>query len=275
MTQEVLHPESREPIEYDSVEVLGARMSPEIDQIAEALSKAQADINDPAKNASNPYYKSDYADLAQVLSVIRPAFSAHGLALVQLPSVQEDGYRFDVQEEDGKRSVRVGGTIALTTLVTHSSGQWIASRIHVPVLGSNPAQEAGKAITYMRRYVGAAVGAIAQIDEDGNDSMQSRGLPPSPAVPAPRRRQGQQQPRPPAKIAAQEVAEVRKLVEESGADEGKLCEHFHVDAVKDLNKKQLRQVLRMLNVKKEQQEKEAREAAAKDGEKPASAAPAS
>jgi hypothetical protein len=34
----------------------------------------------------NPHFKSKYADLAELLNTVRPVFSIHGLAIVQMPS---------------------------------------------------------------------------------------------------------------------------------------------------------------------------------------------
>ena len=50
--------------------------SESIKELATALSSAQSSLQDATKNAKNPHYKSDYADLSQVLEAIRPALAA-------------------------------------------------------------------------------------------------------------------------------------------------------------------------------------------------------
>ena len=55
--------------------------SEEINELATALSKAQGEIEDAAKGAENPYYKSKYADLAAVRGVIREPLPRTVLAL--------------------------------------------------------------------------------------------------------------------------------------------------------------------------------------------------
>ena len=82
------------------------RTTPALDQLAAALAKAQGDVGDPKKNATNPYFSSNYADLAAVLGVIRPALSAHGLSLTQWPTVRD-------------------GRVQVTTRLMHESGQWM------------------------------------------------------------------------------------------------------------------------------------------------------
>ena len=125
------------------------KTSEQLNELAGALSKAQGIIQNPTKDAANPFFKSKYADLADVLNVVRPAFAEVGLSVMQMPC-------------------NVDGNIGLTTLVMHSSGQWIESSIDIPMQGKNVAQDAGSAITYLRRYALAAVAGVFQEDNDGN-----------------------------------------------------------------------------------------------------------
>lgn len=124
------------------------RTSETIDELAEALSQAQAEITNPEKNAKNPHYKSNYADLAGVLATVRPAFSKVGLAVIQMPHTTESG------------------NIALTTRIVHKSGQWVEDSLDIPMQGSNIAQAAGTVITYLRRYSLAAAAGVHQEDPD-------------------------------------------------------------------------------------------------------------
>jgi hypothetical protein len=126
------------------------KTSEQINEIATALSKAQGIIQNPAKDKDNPFFKTKYADLAEVLSVIRSAFPENGLALIQTPFTADNG------------------NIGVTTLVTHSSGQWMSDSIDIPAQGKNMAQESGSVITYLRRYSAAAFAGVAQEDNDGN-----------------------------------------------------------------------------------------------------------
>ena len=60
--------------------------SESIAAISQAIAKAQGEVENASKNAKNPHFKSKYADLAELLNTVRPVFSIHGLAIVQMPS---------------------------------------------------------------------------------------------------------------------------------------------------------------------------------------------
>lgn len=126
--------------------------SESIAEIAHALVVAQGLIQNPAKANDNPFFKSKYADLATVLDVVRPAFTEAGIAAIQTPSTADDG------------------SIVVTTMLVHSSGQWIKDDIRMGIApdAKNPAQAAGSLITYLRRYSLSAFANIAQQDDDGN-----------------------------------------------------------------------------------------------------------
>jgi len=125
--------------------------SEQINELSAALAKAQSEIENASKTSSNPHFKSKYADLAEILNTVRPVFSAHGLAIVQMPSFES-------------------GVAHVETLLTHSSGQWISNVCSAPV-GKQDAQGVGSAITYLRRYSLAAFAGVAQEDDDGNSAV--------------------------------------------------------------------------------------------------------
>jgi len=123
--------------------------SESIAKLATALSIVQGKLTYAKKDSANPFFKSKYADLESVWDACRDLLSANGLAVVQLP-----GEYFE-------------GTMALTTIITHSSGEWISQQMSLPVTKPD-AQGAGSALTYMRRYALAAVVGVVQADDDGN-----------------------------------------------------------------------------------------------------------
>lgn len=128
------------------------QMSEQINELAVAMSKAQAVLKNAVKDTKADRY--NYADLAQIIELVRQPFAANGLAVMQ--PVGSDS----------------NGKIVVTTIITHSSGQWISTTATVPdaVLhggaGKNPVQVAGSQITYMRRYQLAGMVCIAQEDDD-------------------------------------------------------------------------------------------------------------
>lgn len=125
--------------------------SESIKELATALAKAQAEIENASKNANNPHFKSRYADLAEVLNTVRPVFSKHGLAVMQMPSFSD-------------------GVASVETLITHSSGEWVANIASAPV-SKQDAQGVGSALTYLRRYSLAAFAGVAQEDDDGESAI--------------------------------------------------------------------------------------------------------
>ena len=134
------------------------KTSEQINEIAEALAAAQGEIQNPGKSAENPFFKSKYADLAEVLSVVRPVFSRHGLSVVQMPYSSDDG------------------GIGVTTMISHKSGQWMQGSLELPLqVAKNVNQDAGSAITYMRRYALAAAAGVAQEDLDANLGAENTG----------------------------------------------------------------------------------------------------
>ena len=128
------------------------RTSEQLIDLATALSKAQGEIADAEKSSDNPFFGSKYADLAEVLGQIRPIFSENGLSLTQWPELENEGW------------------VGCTTRILHSSGQWMESTMAMPVQGKNVAQDSGSVLTYMRRYMAAAVAGISQVDEDANQA---------------------------------------------------------------------------------------------------------
>lgn len=120
--------------------------------LAAALAEAQGEIENASKNASNPAFKSRYADLAEVINTVRPVFASHGLAVVQFPAFAD-------------------GIVSVETVVTHKSGEWMSGTASAPVTKQD-AQGVGSAITYLRRYSLSAVAGIAQEDDDGNAASQ-------------------------------------------------------------------------------------------------------
>ena len=139
--------------------------SESVKEIATALSAAQGSLQDATKNAKNPHYKSDYADLSHVLEAIRPALKAHNLSVVQLP-------------------FSAGSRVGVTTRILHSSGEWIEESIDLEVEGKNLAQAAGSHITYLRRYSLASLFAIHQKDDDGESAPKRQARPSEPKVKA-------------------------------------------------------------------------------------------
>ena len=124
--------------------------SDKIEKLASALSKAQSEIKGAEKKSTNPFFNSGYADLHTVIESSFPHLTKYGLSVIQ--------------GNDGKP-----GEFYVTTMLLHESGQWIKSRLKMPVEKAT-AQAIGSTITYGRRYGLSAMVGIAQYDDDGNSA---------------------------------------------------------------------------------------------------------
>jgi hypothetical protein len=124
--------------------------SEQINEIGAALAKAQAEIENAAKNAKNAHFNNSYADLGQILNTVRPALAKHGIGVTQSPD-------------------HADGVVTVDTLLIHSSGQWLRGTSSAVVAKRDP-QAIGSATTYLRRYSLAAMCGIAQEDDDGNSA---------------------------------------------------------------------------------------------------------
>lgn len=132
-----------------------------------AILQAQATMEGVKKAAKNPHFRSRYADLAAVIEATVPPLNEQGVAVLQLPGMDEHG-------------------VTLTTILGHgATGAYLESTSRTPV-DKNNAQGVGSAITYLRRYALQAALALPAVDDDGNMASQRRERPPAARPPAPR-----------------------------------------------------------------------------------------
>ena len=120
-----------------------------IQELAKALLAAQAEFSAVPKGSDNPFFKSKYAALPDVVKHTTPVLVKHGLGVSQFVD--------NVRGED-----------ALTTYLIHSSGEFISHSMILHLVKDDP-QAQGSAITYARRYsYMACLGLVADEDDDGN-----------------------------------------------------------------------------------------------------------
>jgi len=140
--------------------------SPELDQIATALSLAQGAIKPASKDSMNPHFKSKYADMAAVIDAIREPLFKNGLSVVQEEITSSEG-------------------VAVTTRILHKSGQWIETGPLTVPMNKFDAHGVGSAASYAKRY--AMVGAlnVSSMDSDDDGNEASIGNATTIAVPVP------------------------------------------------------------------------------------------
>jgi ERF superfamily len=154
-------------ITFDLLSSLGRRTmqrsSETIGAIATALAKAQAGLTNPEKafvatiRASNPHdrdRKFRYAALSSGLDIVRTALGDQEIATVQTTTIDQEA-----------------GLIRLTTMLAHSSGEWLSSEWPICAISETTApQRMGAALTYARRYaLFTLVGIAGEDDLDAPD----------------------------------------------------------------------------------------------------------
>ena len=165
--------------------------SESINELMAAVVRAQVKLQPAKKDATNPFFHSKYADLPAVWEALAP-FRAEGIAIIQSPAEAEAFQYHSVLEVADKdkceRDDRSVCQIAIETIMVHAeSGQWISSRLVMPMAKNDP-QGAGSALTYARRYaLGCMTGLVTEDDDDGNAAshVKRQPAPMKPPVPAP------------------------------------------------------------------------------------------
>ena len=129
------------------------RKSDSISELSKALAKFQAEVKQPLKDKNNPFFKSKYVPLENVVEAITQEAPNHGLSFVQWALNDEQG--------------RVG----VATMLMHESGEWIEfDSVHMKA-DKETAQGAGALITYLKRYsLSAVFGITSDQDDDGNSA---------------------------------------------------------------------------------------------------------
>jgi hypothetical protein len=131
--------------------------SENINELSAALSKAQGEIDSAKKTSANPFFKSKYADLSEVIKAAKKSLADNGLSVMQMTYYD-------------------GAQTQLITQVNHSSGQWIRGSFLIKPVKDDP-QGMGSAITYARRYCYAAAIGIAQDDDDAEQAVGRKQKP--------------------------------------------------------------------------------------------------
>jgi hypothetical protein len=124
-------------------------------QIATALLKAQSEMSNPKKGATNPFFKSKYADLNAIREAVIPTLNENGISVLQ-PIVHVDGKNF------------------VKTILLHESGELMESLTEIIYNKQNDAQAQGSGISYARRYALQSFVCVGADDDDGQKAVQQK-----------------------------------------------------------------------------------------------------
>ena len=151
------------------------RSSESIASLAAALAKAQVELVNPEKSLAATIRSDDgaqqtfrYAPLSSGLDIVRKTLGQHEIATVQTTSVDQ-----------------TAGTVNLTTVLAHASGEWIASDWPVCTVSETTSpHRMGAALTYARRYaLFTLVGIAGEDDLDAPDLTTPTSQPSAPEKP--------------------------------------------------------------------------------------------
>ena len=127
-----------------------------IASLAAALNKAQAEMSGAKKSAANPFFRSSYANLEEVINCVKEPFANNGLSFVQFPISGE-------------------GLAGVETIIMHESGEFVSGEFLLKCSKNDP-QGMGSAITYARRYGLQSACGIPSEDDDGNAASAKKPL---------------------------------------------------------------------------------------------------
>ena len=124
-------------------------------QIATALLKAQSEMSNPKKGATNPFFKSKYADLNSIREAVIPVLNSNGISVLQ-PIVHTENKNF------------------VKTILLHESGELLESLTEIVYNKINDAQAQGSGISYARRYALQSFVCVGADDDDGQKAVQNK-----------------------------------------------------------------------------------------------------
>ena len=139
------------------------RTSETVSKIASALTLAQAKMGGAAKSATNPHFKSRYANLEAVIEAVKGPLLDNGIMFMQSPTNDSTG-------------------VQVTTRLQHESGEFIEDTIYLPIPQQTP-QAYGSGITYAKRYALQSMCGIPSEDDDGQAASEPK-KPVSAPIPA-------------------------------------------------------------------------------------------
>jgi hypothetical protein len=139
------------------------KQSESIANLAAAMAAAQGEMGAAVKGSSNPFFKSKYASLGDVIEAVKAPFAAHGLSYVQFPVSGE-------------------GSVGLATRLMHSSGEWLEQSFFIPLSRRWMPRLSGSCYV-VRKTVSLckSIAGIPSEDDDGNAASVKQPHPSHPS----------------------------------------------------------------------------------------------
>jgi hypothetical protein len=178
-----------------------------------ALCAAQAGMGKVVKGATNPAFKSKYADLADVVSVAVPALNEQGIAM----------FHMMVRDEQGA---------VMRTMLVHGASETSVSCDVPLIINKQDMQGMKSATTYAKRIGLESLTGIAPEDDDGNAAAKA-----APKV------------EPSKLISKEQYVDMSDLMFDTNTDEAKFCAYWKVKQLEDMTEKQAIDAIAMLTKK--------------------------
>jgi len=182
-----------------------------------AMSSAQAEIGIIEKNQRNDQTRSNYSDLGQIVSIVTPIYTKHGI---------------NISFDSGKLADECIPITAFVSACGHTRAYNYESPLTDKGIKGNvmmtPAHARGSAISYGRRYLVCMIFNIATVDDDGNYASGRVET---------------------NHIDQSQVDNIRSLIEKSGSDEVRFLRHIKASSVEEINAAAYDFVVDLLNKK--------------------------
>jgi len=193
------------------------KTSESIKAIAPALLKAQKLMGAAKKDAENPFYKHNYADLGSVMEVCKGPLNENGIIVLQ----------------------PVVGTFVETTLV-HESGEWMSSETPIVTATQNDPQKLGSAISYARRY---GLQSMLFIPAEDDDAEKATTHTPAPYI----KQTTGEVVQPSTKATPKQLVAIHALLAAKGRTTASVHKKFGVEHTSDLTMAQASQLIDALD----------------------------
>lgn len=132
--------------------MINIKSSEQLNELFTALAKAQLEMPIVNKNKINPFFKSNYADITEMVKTTRPSLNKNGLSVI---------YPSGINVEQGA---------IMTCRLCHSSGQWIEGSMKVSPTKAD-IQSLGSYLSYLERYLYKTMTGCVTSDEDDDGEM--------------------------------------------------------------------------------------------------------
>jgi hypothetical protein len=137
------------------------RTSQETSKVLPALFEVKKKMRPMVKDSANPFFKSKYLELSDILANLEPLLHEQDLFLTQGTLMRED-------------------KAVVVSRITHAkSGEFIESEFPAETATTDP-QKLGSAVSYARRYGLQALVALNSVDDDGNSASGKGDKPAAP-----------------------------------------------------------------------------------------------